>query len=312
MTAALSGAFAEEAHALSLEAATAEICRAFEGAGVPVILLKGISLRRWLYAPHESREACDIDLLVAPAAVAAAHRILLAHGYEREPFDSIRGDRPTHASDWGRSRGGARIDLHHQLAGTGATAATVWSVLSRSTSTMRVAGADVTVLDEPARAVHVALHALVNGPAAQRPLEDLRRVIAVLSPQQWQEAARVAADLGATSAFATGLRLLPQGAEVETQLDLPRATTLEDRLRAAGAPREALILDWVAHQSLSKRLRFLLGKLLPSRTFLAAWARAAGYRDATAVRAYFYRLGWLARRVVPAVRALRRMRRAGG
>lgn len=309
MTAALPSVFADQARALALEAATAEVCGAFARAGVRTILLKGLSLRRWLYEPTETRDSCDIDLLVAPRDVAAAGEVLRHHGFEREPFDSLAGDRPTHASDWGRSSDGARIDLHHQLAPLLTHPDRAWQVLASATTTMTIAGSHITVLDEPARALSVALHALVNGPHSVRPLEDLRRVIRVLSPEQWRAVARLATRLDATSSLGAALRMLPEGTQVAAALDLPVQTSLQDQLRAVGAPREALILNWVSAQSIPDRLRFLRGKLLPSTAFLRAWSAAAGRPDAALRSAYLHRLASMLRHLPPAVRALRQARR---
>ena len=61
---------------LALDAATADVLRAFERVGARALLLKGASIARWLYAEGEPRTYVDCDVLVAPADVAAAEEVL--------------------------------------------------------------------------------------------------------------------------------------------------------------------------------------------------------------------------------------------
>jgi len=58
------------------------ILLAFEAAGIPVISLKGPALASQAYRNIALREFCDLDLLIRPGEVRAAHDTLVREGYE--------------------------------------------------------------------------------------------------------------------------------------------------------------------------------------------------------------------------------------
>ena len=132
------------------------------------------------------------------------------------------------------------VDLHHTIQGVEADAERVWSVLSGMTELQEVGALEVESLSEPARALHVALHATQHGRAWDVPMEDLRRAIEVLPFETWEKAAAVAAELEATAAFATGLRLHPAGRLVAERLGLPAKGTVGTLLRSQSAPHLTL------------------------------------------------------------------------
>lgn len=297
------------ARALMADAVTEDVTSAFRRAGIHCILLKGPTLARWLYEHVAMRPYVDSDLLVAAADVGAAEEILARLGFEHPPLDDIPHDLPWHAHAWTRSRDAASVDLHRTLIGPGVGPEEVWRVLSAETERMPLGDIEVEVLTRPARAFHVALHAVQDG-GLEKPLEDLRRAVRLLPLEGWQEAARLAADLEATPAFAAGLRLLPAGASLAAQLGLPTEAPLSVSLRARGAPRSALSVEWLARTpGLRAKLSYVARKLFPPVAFMRAWSPLAQRRPLGLALSYAWRLLWLAVAAGPALRSWWRGRR---
>lgn len=124
-----SSQLAPRAGRLRLDAATADLLRRFELAGVEVLLLKGRSIASWLYAERELRTYSDCDVLIAPSAVEAAEAVLASLGFT--PLFDDRG-MPAwwreHATTWSDGER-LTVDLHRTLPGVGVNAATTWGAL---------------------------------------------------------------------------------------------------------------------------------------------------------------------------------------
>ena len=211
----------DTAQALSVDTVTAEVVTELASHGVRSILLKGPSFASWLYSDGSVRPYADVDLLIAPATVHAARGVLDELGF-RPLFDS---------SDY-FVRDLDAVDLHCSLKGIAARKEVLWETLSATAVPHEVAGAQVEALSIPARTFHVALHAAQHGPAWETPMEDLRRALDILPLATWQSAAALADELAATGAFATGLRLSPDGAAVAEQLHLAADVSVRTHLRA--------------------------------------------------------------------------------
>jgi hypothetical protein len=202
------------------------------------------------------------------------------------------------------------VDLHNTLQGVEVDAGRLWSVLSGMTVVEEVGGQEVEILSEPARALHVALHATQHGREWKVPMEDLRRAIEILPLETWQEAAEVAEQLEATVAFATGLRLLPAGEPLAQRLGLSTRATVETLLRSQSPPH--LTLGFEKLYSLGSpraKAHFIARKLFPPRAnmrFMMPLARRGWLGLATA---YLMRLGWLLRHAGGGFRAWMRARR---
>ena len=70
--------------AMLREAECRRLLGLLDGAGIPVLLLKGSALAWWLYPAPHLRECSDVDLLFASReAVAQAAALLAANGYDR-------------------------------------------------------------------------------------------------------------------------------------------------------------------------------------------------------------------------------------
>ncbi len=296
------------AQTLLADSVTPEVVQALHAAGIRPVLLKGPALADWLYQDG-SRTYQDTDLLVDPARVEQAELVLTRLGFKHPPVDDIPLDRPWHAHAWFRR--GRNVDLHRTLIGVRVPPRELWKVLSTRTETTQVGGAEVEILDPPARALHVALHAAQDGTRpgknAQR---DLARALACVPTQVWEEAADLAARLDAVPAFAAGLRLFPAGEALATRLGLPESRSVEVALRASAAPPLSLGFDWLANTpGLRPKLAFLAHKLVPPLAFMQAWTPLAHRGPLGLVAAYLWRPLWLCGNAAPALRAWWRTRR---
>lgn len=286
---------------------TAEVVDLLRRAGVEAIVLKGPVAARWLRPDGGTRYSYDVDLLVAPGVDPHAATALRRAGYE--PLFIERPGEEKHALTWVRD-GSFAVDLHHTLVGVGATDDAVWSILAAATEEANVAGVQCTVLGPAARALSIALHAAQHGPFYERVLEDLALACDRPGMDEWQEAARLAAALDATEAFATGLRLNQEGRRVAEALRLPATTTTQAALRSAGAPRTALGFERLARaKGLRGRARLVVQELVPSPSFMRVWHPLAGKGRAGLAAAYAIRPFWLLRWSLPGARAWLRARR---
>lgn len=296
------------ARRLAVDAVSGEVAAALRAAGIRSILLKGPSVARWLYG-EGTRTYNDSDLLVAPGDIATAEGVLASLGFT-SPMAGKPGD---HANEWTRAADGARVDLHRSLAGAAAEPAAVWAALSGRTETLAVGGGRLETLAPDGRALHLALHAAHHGVGAAQPLEDLGRGLERLPGEVWQGAARLASELGATPAFAAGLRLLPGGVGVADSLGLPAQAPVEVALRASSAPDTALGLERLfAARGARGKLRALGRALAPPPSLMRVWLPWTRRGRLWLAAAYAWRPFHLLGRSVPAWRAWRRARRAAG
>jgi hypothetical protein len=297
----------KSARALAVDGWTGEAVDALERAGVPSLLLKGPAISRWLYDHGEERGYIDADLLVPPDARPAAEAELARLGYElRDP----EGERELyisgpHAQTWIRRSDEATIDLHHLLPGLLGGSDIAWPVLWERASAMSVGGVDVPVLDVPARALMVAIHAAHHGPEIATPIEDLRRAFERMPLRVWFEAAELAELIMALPQFAEGLELTPQGVEVARRIHLPasaRLLELRDDPILYGMERLA------AARGFRERATLIRRKAFPSRVFMHWWAPWTRRSILLLQLGYVYRLGWLALWTGPGWRTWRRTR----
>ena len=268
-----SGRLAAAADRMRIDAATAEVLRRFDAAGVDCVLLKGPALTSWLYAEGARRSYLDTDLLVRPGHEATAESALRSLGFERRWDQSTLPDWwQEHGSDWFRPGDGVVVDLHRSLPGVGADAELVWSTLAATTDTLTVAGYDVQTLSVPGRALHVSLHAIQHGADWGKGRGDLERALEVADDPTWREAAALATRIEGIDAFAAGLRMLPRGEELADRMGLPAAVSVDVALRASAPPPVALGFEQLARaHGLRARLGIGMRKLFPPREFLAHW-----------------------------------------
>jgi hypothetical protein len=296
---------------LRIDAATIEVVGVLRDAGVPSILLKGPSVARWIYR-GASRPYGDCDLLVRGSDLEAAEQSLRTLGFERGGLHSIPGDWPRHAVVY--RRGDVTVDLHQTLLGVSADADRFWDALAPHREQMRIAGANVDVLDPAGRAFVLALHSAKDGGRAEKPLKDLERALGILPFEQWQAAAAIAAKVGAGEAFAAGLRRAQAGCEVAALLGLSSHVSREIALREEAPAALSVGVDWLLRSKGSRQKVVLVArKIVPPPAFLREWSPLARRGRWGLALTYLWRPIWLVWRAPAAVWAVfRASSRAGG
>ena len=300
---------------MTIDAATAELFSALAQAGARARLLKGPAIARWLYHDPDEREYGDCDVLIAPEWLADAERALEALGYEREYDDRALPEWwREHASAWLRHRDGVSVDLHRTLVGVGVPDPECWQLLSADPGSLRIVDTEVLTLNEPARMLHVALHAAQHGPGRGQGIQDLNRTLERGDDQVWRDAAGLARSLHAEDALAAGLALSESGRALATRLELPSAgAAIDARLRAAGAPSPALTFEALASAAgLRARAAIVWRKLVPPAEFMTHWDPAAERGGARLLWAYARRPAWVLRQAPAGLRAWQRARSGGG
>ena len=288
------------ARRLTLEGTAGRVVRAMNEAGVRAILLKGPSLSD-LY--EGMRQYSDIDLLVAPETTRAAEAALAGLGFV------LRDDDP-HSHVWWRE--GVDVDLHSTLVGVQASSARLWEVLGAETEIVIVGDERVEILDAPARALHVVLHAAQHGLQEPKPREDLTRALERVPEGTWADAARLAVGLDAQAAFWTGLSMEPAGRELSSKLELEKGPSrTETELRASTAPPTAVgLLRLAETPGLGAKLKLIWREAFPSSAYLRTWSPLARRGPAGLALAHVWRPIWILIRLGPALAAIMRARRA--
>lgn len=285
---------------------TAVVVGALQDRGIDVILLKGPSTVRWLYA-DEPRPYQDCDLLVSPGMFQTAERVLRDLGYtpyiEQEQMPAWWRE---HSVEWAHPTL-ALVDLHRTLKGVGVDDQTVWGVLSAERETMVVGERPCPVLSAPARGLVLALNRAGDGVDNG----DVARAVTAMDRPGWLRAADLARRLDATPAFATGLRLVAPGRALADDLRLPRSSSVDMTIRTTSARRTALTVDRIARASGTReRAAIIRAKLVPPPTYMRHWWPQARRGRSGLPLAYVRRLGWVIREAPAAIRAWRQARDA--
>jgi hypothetical protein len=260
-----------------LDDAAAEVLDAFNDARLDALLLKGRALASILYRPEEERLYSDVDLLVGPHQLAAAEQSLTALGFINADavygIDDVGG--VVHAQTWMRTARGSTesvmIDLHRWLPGCAAPPDVAWAALWERRVSIEVGGRKTSVLDRVGQALQLATHCAQHGSAVGKPQDELELGLERWPEEVWESAAVLASQVGATEAFAAGLRLRPRGEALASRLGLMETPELDWRLRnRQNRPRGTFHL----HQALAdlRSPRELLGiarrSLFPSRAWI--------------------------------------------
>ncbi|HEY1776988.1 MAG TPA: nucleotidyltransferase family protein [Solirubrobacteraceae bacterium] len=294
----------QAAWCLAVDTVTAEVIGDFEACGIDVLLVKGPVIGRWLY-PREVRPYGDGDLVVASQTWDRAVARLEVMGF-RDYLGPLEHPRMESEAGTGFLRGLHSIDLHSTLPGLGAEPADVWRALSATSKIQEVGGRSVHVPDRIAVLMHIPLHAVhhVEG----KPLEDLARAVRRATDEEWRAAAGLAARLGGLEAFATGMRLLPEAADIARRLDLAETGSIEYDLRTARVPL-AEGLSELMSAPVSGKTRIVARELFPNTAFMR-WSMPLA-RTGRAGLVASYPLRWLSliRRLPAAGLTVYRVRR---
>jgi hypothetical protein len=292
------------AWALAIDTYTGEAIGVFEAEGIDVLLIKGPVIAAWLY-PGEVRRYNDGDLLVAQSSWDRAVTLLEQMGFV-DYLRPLGHPRMESQAGTGFRRGRESIDLHSTLAGLAAPAQDVWDALWPSARTLAVSGRSVHVPDRPAVLMHIALHAAhhVEG----RPLEDLERAIRTATDEEWRAAAALAAALDGLEAFASGMRLLADGAAIANRLDLAEAGSVGYDLRVAQVPLAEALHELMAAPAREK-LRIVAREVFPNAAFMRWWMPRARRGRIGLIVSYPLRWLRLLRELPAAIVTVTRVRR---
>jgi hypothetical protein len=296
---------------LAADALAAEVIEAFRAQGTRSILLKGPATTQWLYGGDDGvRLYRDVDLLVSPRDFTRAESHLAGLGFSYRLARVAPEEQVPHARRWIRPRQVVSLDLHRTLPGAGVDEQATWDILSERTETCDVAGVPAEILSEPARTLLLALHAASHGIRTAQPVADLRRGLAVVDLEVWAEAETLAKRLGCDAAFAAGLLLLPQGAEVAALIGAPIRRPPEVALRASSPPDTAFGFERLAAARGARAKARLLGReVVPTRSFMRAWSPLAARNQLGLGLAYVWRPFWLLLHARAGLNAWRRAQR---
>lgn len=258
---------------VAIDRLAAEIATAFAAAGIETLILKGPVLAAWLY-PGEIRPYGDADLMVAPHDWDPAVAILERLGFS-DHLGPLAHPRMESFASTAFLRGEDNLDLHCLLHGLDGEPEQIWAALLAGAERQSIGGAELRVPSRPALALHVGLHAAhhVEG----KPIEDLRRALAGADEGTWRQALELAERLDGLPTFASGMRLLPEGAELIRRLGVGDGVrSVRHEVRFEGVPTaealDALLRPGTTNR---QRLRTVAGELFPRPEFMRWWSPLA-------------------------------------
>jgi hypothetical protein len=305
--------YRQRARNFAVDALTAEVASAFAGENIGTVVLKGPVLARWLY-PGEVRPYVDCDLMVAPDDRARAVSLL-----ERLGFMEHCAWMPTPLSlDPGGTAfnrpGEGMVDLHCQLPGLDGDPAAIWGQLAASPERQVIAGVELRVPDRDTVLLHVVLHAAHHANQVDgKPLEDLRRALALVEEPEWARALELARVYQGVPAVAAGLRLLPEGEDLARRLDLcgVRAFQYEIR-REDNVIAEELYALLSAEVGIRRKLVIAASDIFPRPDYMRWWSPLARRGKLGLAGAYLWRTIWIIGQAPAAIHMLWRIQRAKG
>lgn len=292
---------------LAIDRVAAEVAGAFANAGIESLVLKGPVLAEWLY-PGEVRPYGDADLMVAPDNWPEAVGILSQLGFS-DHLGPMAHPRMESFASTAFLRGADNLDLHCTLHGLDGDPERIWSAFSEAAQRQTIGGAELWVPSRPALLLHVGLHAAHH--AKGKTLEDLRRAIARADESLWQQALTLADSLDGVATFATGLRLLPEGADLAHCLGIgEEVRSLRHDVSFERVPTaEGIDALLRSETSMRERGRTILGEIFPRPEFMRWWSPLARRGRVGLLASYPWRWAWLLVNVPRGLLAVRRARR---
>jgi hypothetical protein len=222
------------AYALAVDAVATEAFDALEEVGARPLLLKGRSIARLFGDDPQSRPSLDVDVLVDPASEREASRALSRLGYRVPSPDATRGLSGGEALT--RGDGNPPVDLHTRLPFVEVEPAEAFELLFVRSGKPADGAVRLRELDPAAVALHLVLHATLNGPREERTMAELRRACGSLSRELWAETVQLAGRLDALDGLAAGLAMVAEGRVLADELSVPPSRSLIAQLCARGMP----------------------------------------------------------------------------
>jgi len=275
---------------LVVDQVTADVARAFAAEGIETLVLKGPVLAAWLYA-GEVRAYGDSDLLIEPddwpRAVAVLERLGFSKYLDPRTHPPIESSVATEFL-----RGNDNVDLHRTLQGLEGDPRLVAASLMAIAGRQGIGRVELKVLDRADVLLNVGLHAAHHGKG--KPIEDLRRAIVLADEPLWWHALERARKFDGVRAFASGIKLLPEGVDIARRLGIENVSSTRHELRRRGI-QTAEGIDTLLTPGLGVRRRFgiVTQEFFPPPAFMRHWTPLARHGRLGLVAAYLWRAIWL-------------------
>ena len=160
----------------------ARLAQAFEGAAIPMMVLKGIPLSLSLYGDHCPRGAGDIDLLVSPDQLLQADILLRGRGYGRSSTMALERGQAICQSRikdilYTHPQTGQIVELHQRLTENPYLLPTDFRSLWDERDCLTVGGAEIVMLPRRVLPLYLCVHGASHCWERLRWLVDLADVL---------------------------------------------------------------------------------------------------------------------------------------
>lgn len=263
---------------LAMTAETVRLQKAFDEAGLKVLVLKGATLGVIAYNAPGIKESWDIDLLVSPSETLAGRGLLEQLGYQMEPHlsekDFLR--HVEHCKEAVMMHPGLQIavELHWRLVDNGCI---LKPLDLNAVQTVQIGGVAVRTLADRELYAYLCVHGCNHSWSRLKWLADVGAVLARQSPDRLAELHQAAVALGAGRASATAILLCHELLDLEVKPDVlgrlrsDRVTSLllasaRASIRYGGGAREITpysqpwALNWVARFVVGDNLQYTLNQ----------------------------------------------------
>lgn len=275
--------FQSAARNMRLYRELAQIVRACNDAGVPVILLKGAHLAEDVYGNIALRPMVDVDLLVKQADLMQAHDILIGQGYAIAEKGDASCSVARHMPPFTKA-GFPRIEIHSAIAGPPFFGRFDSDELWKRARKVSLQGAEAQVLCPEDLLLHLCLHTCIshgldNGIMA---LLDISRVISHYATElDWKQLLERSRAWGADKCVCLVLQL----AEKFLGISIPEhilsgmaydcdsahvARLAEELLLVESTPLAANVARLFSRDRFLDKLRYGLRQAFPSRAMMAS------------------------------------------
>lgn len=271
--------------ALELESIAVSVTDAFQSAGVPVRLLKGLAVAHLDEADPSLRCFHDIDLLVPSERLRAAVSVLSAAGYERDLPERRSGfDRRFAKEVTMTGSRGREVDLHRTLAVGGFGLAIDLDDLWSASAPVTLAGRRLCALDADRRLIHACYGAVLGDPAPRLVLlrdigllltggkVDPVRVLEIA--RAWRGEAVLAAGIGLAAERFRASNWPLTGWARSFEPTLWARLVLAMYRSQGGSNTKALLSGALAPMDAATRVSYLRGLLRPDQEYALSRRRA--------------------------------------
>lgn len=191
---------------------TSLIIRALERHGIPVMLLKGVHLARFVYSEPALRSMADVDIMVARDRLPEAEQVLLDQGFGPRPRpDLVERCTWSNHLDKLEKEGAPVVELHWSIERPGSAFSIDPAGLWQRSQPATLDGAPVTLLSPEDLVLHLVLHGSYHHRFDRSALKAIVDINAVIlrhgAAFNWQKLAARAVEWKASGFVYTTLRV---------------------------------------------------------------------------------------------------------